>query len=60
MVYKPFYDPNKSYDENYQEGPFGTFADSKVFLTKGEPQYPFLGHKVYLPFGIPAGIFERL
>lgn len=51
----PFYDPNLSYDENYQKGPFGSFADGKVFAQIGEPEYDFLGQKVYLPFGIPAG-----
>lgn len=55
MLKTPFYDPNKSYDENYDQGPFGAFADGKVFEQTGEPQYDFLGQKVYLPFGIPAG-----
>ncbi len=51
----PFYDPNKSYDENYQDGPYGEFADGQVFKDSDEPQYDFLGQKVNLPFGIPAG-----
>jgi dihydroorotate dehydrogenase (NAD+) catalytic subunit len=51
----PFYDPAKTYEENYDEGPFGAFADGKVFEQKGEPQHEYLGQKVYLPFGIPAG-----
>ncbi len=51
----PFYDPNKSYEENCNTGPFGGFADGVVYENRGEPQYEFLGHKVYLPFGIPAG-----
>jgi dihydroorotate dehydrogenase len=51
----PFYDPHKSYEENYDKGPFSVFSDHKIFQQKGEPQYNFLGHKVYLPFGIPAG-----
>ncbi len=55
MLQVPFYDPTISYEENYDEGPFGAFADGKVNIQKGEPQYDFLGHKVYLPFGIPAG-----
>lgn len=50
-----FYDPKKTYEENYQEGPFGGFADGKVFEQNGEPKYDYHGHKVYLPFGIPAG-----
>ncbi len=55
MLKIPFYDPTKSYEENYDQGPSGAFADGKVFEQKGEPQYDFLGQKVYLPFGIPAG-----
>ena len=51
----PFYDPNKSYDDNYNDGPFGCFKDYKTFEESGEPENNFLGHKVYLPFGIPAG-----
>ncbi len=55
MLYAPFYDPTKSYDENYDQGPFGAFADKKIFKQTGAPQHSFLGQKVYLPFGIPAG-----
>ena len=55
MLQIPFYDPTKSYDENYEKGPFGSFSEGKVYEQIGEPQYDFLGQKVYLPFGIPAG-----
>ncbi|RJR12618.1 hypothetical protein C4585_03325 [Candidatus Parcubacteria bacterium] len=55
MLHAPFYDPTKSYEENYDSGPFGAFADRNVFEQAGEPQMEFLGHKVYAPFGIPAG-----
>ncbi|MFI5265241.1 MAG: hypothetical protein ACHQT7_00665 [Candidatus Levyibacteriota bacterium] len=56
MLGQPFYDPLKSYDENYMEGPFGSFADGiKIKEPLAPPQYEFLGHKVNLPFGIPAG-----
>lgn len=55
MLQTPFYDPNISYEENYDSGPFGAFTDNEVFEQTGEPQYDFLGEKVYLPFGIPAG-----
>lgn len=51
----PFYDPLKSYDQNYNEGPFGDFATAETFVDQGEPTYDFLGHKVNAPFGIPAG-----
>ncbi|MDD5490127.1 MAG: diguanylate cyclase, partial [Candidatus Moranbacteria bacterium] len=55
MLREPFYDPEKSYEENYEKGPFGDFAAPDKFQNKGEPQFDFLGNKVYLPFGIPAG-----
>ncbi len=54
MLQVPFYDPAKSYEENYNTGPFGAFADGKVYEQQ-EPTADFLGHKVHTPFGIPAG-----
>ena len=51
----PFYDPEKSYEENFEKGPFGAFADGEVFEDNGEPQYDFLGVKVNSMFGIPSG-----
>lgn len=59
MLHTPFYDPQKSYEDNYSQGPFGAFAaeteDTTPFSEKGEPQHTYLGIPVYLPFGIPAG-----
>jgi len=55
MLQAPFYDPTKSYEENYTEGPFGAFADGEAVAQLGEPKADYLGHKVYLPLGIPAG-----
>lgn len=55
MIREPFYDPKKSYKENYEKGPFGSFADPKKYEDGGEPENNFLGNKIYLPFGIPAG-----
>ena len=55
MIQTPFYDPAKTYDENYDRGPSGAFADKTIYKQTGEPQYTYHGHKVYLPFGIPAG-----
>lgn len=55
MLQEPFYDPNKSYEENFTQGPFGAFASGEVYVNKGEPKYDFFGYKVYAPFGIPAG-----
>ena len=51
----PFYDPNKSYEENFKQGPFGAFADGEIVKNKGEPKFDFLGFKVNSPFGIAAG-----
>ncbi len=55
MLPIPFYDPNKSYEDNFQNGPFGDFADGKIYEDVGEPQFEFLGEKVYSLFGIPSG-----
>lgn len=67
MLYPPFYDPEKSYEENFKKGPFGafatTFADGEVGALSPtgvgayseKPQYDFLGFKINSPFGIPAG-----
>ncbi len=55
LMFTPFYDPKKPYDENFDKGPFGEFADGKVFKNTGEPEYEFLGYKIYSPFGIAAG-----
>lgn len=51
----PFYDPEKTYEENFNDGPFGAFADGEVYKQKEEPQATFLDHNVFTPFGIPAG-----
>lgn len=52
----PFYDPELSYEENYERGPFGAFAQPHPTRTDTEPaQGQFLGLPVNLPFGIPAG-----
>ncbi len=55
MLHTPYYDPKKSYEENFKKGPYGAFKDKKIYNDKSEPQYEFLGQKVNLPFGIPAG-----
>lgn len=55
MLCEPFYDPARSYLENFDHGPFGGFAEVALHTDAGEPEGLFLGHKVHLPFGIPAG-----
>src|SRR3989338_11174375 len=51
----PFYDPEKSYEENFKKGPFGSFSGGVVMENKGEPKFNFFGYKVFSPFGIAAG-----
>lgn len=57
MLQIPFYDPNKSYEDNYSRGPFGAFSNGEPFdSAQGkEPKEDFLGQKVFTSFGIPAG-----
>ncbi len=55
MLQAPFFDPLRSYEDNYDHGPFGAFADEHVYAQSGEPTHDFHGHKVYAPLGIPAG-----
>lgn len=52
---KPFYDPHKSYFENYDEGPFGLFAEKPKTPLPKPKLASFLGFDVDIPFGIPAG-----
>ena len=54
MLREPFFDPNKTYTENWEQGPFGGFADG-VVLPPNESRFDFLGHKLSYPLGIPAG-----
>jgi dihydroorotate dehydrogenase len=55
MSSEPFYDPAKSYLDNFEHGPFGLFADTSPASQTSEPKHQFLGHPVFAPFGIPAG-----
>ncbi|MDC1205393.1 dihydroorotate oxidase [Candidatus Pacebacteria bacterium] len=50
-----FYNPKKSYYENYEEGPFGVFTEDTSLERIGDPTDTFLGVPVYVRFGIPAG-----
>lgn len=49
-----FYDPSKTYEENVAQGPF--LNELEPYRNEGEPEYSFLGHRLYSPFGIAAGI----
>jgi dihydroorotate dehydrogenase (NAD+) catalytic subunit len=51
----PMYDPARSYDDNYDHGPFGAFAAPEPYVSPGEPAHSVLGYPVHTPFGIPAG-----
>lgn len=67
--FEPFYDVNLSYDDNYARGPFGAFAEALAGAADASgaadvagsaavgaaATTEFLGHRVNLPFGIPAG-----
>lgn len=60
MLSIPFYDPEKSYEDNFEQGPFGAFADGEVFNPIGNSygvvqKYDFFNYKINSPFGIPAG-----
>lgn len=49
------YDPTKTFDDNFDNGPFRQAASVTPHQDSGDPQFSFLGHKIYSPFGIGAG-----
>ncbi|MCX8008765.1 MAG: diguanylate cyclase [Patescibacteria group bacterium] len=51
----PFYDVTKTYEENYENGPFGLFADPSYVVRYTKSPSSFMGFSVNFPFGIPAG-----
>lgn len=61
--FEPFYDVSRSYEDNYEQGPFGAFAEAlkdgngadAAGTTSEGASASFLGQPVNLPFGIPAG-----
>jgi dihydroorotate dehydrogenase len=55
MLDTPFYDPKKTYEENFKQGPFGALSNNEQITKTGLPTHNFLGQKIYLPFGISAG-----
>jgi len=48
-----FYDPNRTFDDNYDNGPFD--MDDADYRNDTTPMYTFLGHPINFPFGIAAG-----
>lgn len=54
MLRTPFFDPTKTYYENWEQGPFGAFADG-VAVPIGKPRFEYLGYKISYPLGIAAG-----
>ena len=55
MLSEPFYDPARSYKDNFEHGPFGLFADPPRIPQSSDAHYSFLGQPVSMPFGVPAG-----
>lgn len=52
---EPFYDPTKSYEDNYTYGPFGPFQKTVVELPPSKHSCSLFGIPLDIPFGIPAG-----
>jgi dihydroorotate dehydrogenase (NAD+) catalytic subunit len=50
-----FFDPSKTFDDNFDNGPFLKDTGQPPYTNSGEPSYSFLGHTLYSPFGIGAG-----
>lgn len=55
MLDKPYFDPEKSYEENWEQGPFNGFADGEIVETCPTPGVDLFGKKICTPIGIPAG-----
>lgn len=55
MSQQAFYDAKKSYEENYDNGPFGYFLNDPQVPLNSVIQKQFMGFEVDIPFGIPAG-----
>ncbi|PIZ62579.1 diguanylate cyclase [Candidatus Saccharibacteria bacterium CG_4_10_14_0_2_um_filter_52_9] len=49
------YDPTKTFDDNFDNGPFPLQPNETPYKNTGEPTFSFLGHQLYSPFGIAAG-----
>lgn len=49
-----FYNPHKTFEDNFNNGPYLP-PGFRPYDNSGVSQFSFLGHKIYSPFGIPAG-----
>lgn len=54
-LHASLYDPYKTFKDNFDNGPFPDTKETQPFKDSGKPKFSFLGHKIYSPFGIPAG-----
>ncbi|OGG44615.1 hypothetical protein A2841_00600, partial [Candidatus Kaiserbacteria bacterium RIFCSPHIGHO2_01_FULL_48_10] len=52
---KPWFNPEKSYDDNFAAGPEGEFGDGAVVDVSVSENYTFFGKPLAFPIGIPAG-----
>lgn len=50
-----FYDPAKTYDDNFNNGPFQVDGREATTKTSDMPSFTAFGKQVNSPFGIPAG-----
>ena len=55
MLHAPFFDPAKTYYENWEEGPFNGFCDDVVLPAEDTQRFSFFGIPLNYPLGIPAG-----
>jgi dihydroorotate dehydrogenase len=51
----PIYDINKTYLENFEEGPFFEGSIPKRIKPEKKETMDFLGHRIASPIGVPAG-----
>ncbi|GAC1496228.1 MAG: diguanylate cyclase [Flavisolibacter sp.] len=51
----PFFDPKKTFDYNFDNGPFGILKKTKPQTLNALPKCTFLGCEINFPFGIAAG-----
>lgn len=54
-VQPAFYDPAKTYEQNFKDGPSLLSQHLQPQLRNSKPTYKFLNFDVNTPFGIPAG-----